>query len=86
MAAAADPAVIEKGRAEERRVCFTCHGPRIIHSQRLSKAVWDRELTKMAGWGTEIREREALLEYLTANFGDDKPVPPPAQSGDGSKK
>jgi mono/diheme cytochrome c family protein len=85
-ASAADRAVIDRGRAEEKRVCFTCHGPRIIHSQRLSRAVWDRELTKMAGWGTEIRDREALLEYLVASYGDDKPMPEPVRSGDGTKK
>ena len=40
----------------------------------------------MTGWGTKIQDREALLEYLVANFGDDKPMAPPAMSGDGSKK
>jgi mono/diheme cytochrome c family protein len=83
---AADPAVIEAGKAEEKRACLACHGLRIIHSQRLSRATWDRELTKMAGWGTEIRNREALLEYLVANFGDDKPAAPAVKSGDGTAK
>lgn len=85
-AVAADPAVIEKGKAEEKRACAGCHGLRIIHSQRLSRAAWDRELTKMAGWGTDIREREALLEYLVASFGDDKPVAPLDMSRDGVRK
>lgn len=83
---AADPATIEKGREEEKKSCQGCHGLRIVHSQRLSRAVWDRELTKMVGWGTEIGQREALLEYLVANFGDDKPVPAPERSGDGTKR
>lgn len=81
----ADPAMIEKGREEEKKSCQGCHGLRIIHTQRLSRAVWDRELTKMTGWGTEIGQREALLEYLVANFGDDKPVPAPVRSGDGTQ-
>jgi len=81
-ALAADPAVLEKGRAEEKR-CVGCHGIRIIHTQRLNRATWDRELTKMVGWGAVIKERDALLEYLVANYGDDKPVPAPARSGDG---
>jgi mono/diheme cytochrome c family protein len=85
-AMAADPAMIEKGRAEEKRACAGCHGLRIIHIQRLSRATWDRELTKMAGWGTDIREREALLEYLVANFGDDKPLAPLEVSQDGVRK
>jgi hypothetical protein len=37
----------------------------------------------MGGWGTKYTDRDALLEYLVANYGDDKPVTPPAISGDG---
>ncbi|MEZ5401729.1 MAG: hypothetical protein R2729_18795 [Bryobacteraceae bacterium] len=80
----ADSASIERGRAEEKRSCLACHGARIIHSQRLSRAVWGRELDKMARWGSEVKDREALLDYLTANYGDDKPVPEPPRSGDGT--
>jgi hypothetical protein len=39
----------------------------------------------MAGWGTKYTDREALLEYLMANFGDDKPLPQAAMSEDGRK-
>ena len=39
----------------------------------------------MAGWGTTVNDREALLEYLMATFGDDKPLPAPALSGNGVK-
>ncbi len=28
----------------------------------------------MANWGAKPQDREALLEYLVANFGDDKPA------------
>lgn len=83
---AADPAVVEKGRAEEKRACGGCHGLRIIHIQRLNRGQWDREITKMVGWGTVVKEREALLEYLVASYGDDKPAAPLARSADGSKK
>ena len=79
----ADPELIAKGRAEEKRACLPCHSLRIVHSQRLSRGVWERELDKMAKWGAVIKEREALIEYLVANFGDDKPVPAPPRSGDG---
>jgi len=81
---AADQATIEKGRAEEKRACTACHGLRIIHVQRLSRATWDRELTKMAGWGTDIRERAALLEYLVSEYGDDKPAAPLPRSENAS--
>ena len=82
---AADPAVIEKGKAEEKQSCLPCHGLRIVHVQRLSRATWERELDKMARWGAVINEREALMEYLAANFGDDKPAPAPPLSADGRK-
>src|SRR5262245_115930 len=85
-ALAADPAVLEKGRNEERRACTPCHGLRIVQVQRISRAAWERELTKMAGWGAEMKEREALLEYLVANFGDDKPMAPLPRSENGARK
>jgi mono/diheme cytochrome c family protein len=82
----ADQATLERGRKEEQQSCTDCHSLRLIHSQRLSRATWGRELDKMAGWGTVIHDRDALLEYLVANYGDDKPIPPPATSLDGSGK
>ena len=85
-ALAADQATLDKGKREEQRVCQPCHSLRLIHSQRLSRATWTRELDKMAGWGTTYQEKDALLEYLVANYGDDKPVTPPVTSGDGRKK
>ncbi len=81
----ADQAVLERGQKEESRSCIPCHSLRLIHSQRLSKAAWTKELDKMAGWGTTVSDREALLEYLMSNFGDDKPLPAPAMSGNGVK-
>jgi mono/diheme cytochrome c family protein len=83
-ALAADQATLDRGQKEESRSCLPCHSLRLIHSQRLSKAAWNKELDKMTGWGTKIQDRDALLEYLLANYGDDKPVAPPATSGDGS--
>ena len=85
-ALAADQATIEKGQKEEQRVCLPCHSLRLIHSQRLSRATWIRELDKMAGWGTKYNDRDSLLEYLVATYGDDKPVTPPAMSTDARKK
>src|SRR5215831_10708732 len=70
----ADQAALDRGQKEEQRQCLACHSLRIIHSQRLSRAAWNRELDKMAGWGTKYTERDALLEYLVANYGDDKPM------------
>jgi mono/diheme cytochrome c family protein len=86
-AMAADQATLDAGKKAEQTGCVPCHSLRIVHSQRLSRAAWDRELTKMAGWGwtANPEERAAILEYLVANFGDDKPVAPPERSGDGRK-
>jgi mono/diheme cytochrome c family protein len=82
----ADPAVVARGEKEEARSCIACHSLRIVHSQRLSKAAWGRELDKMAGWGTKVEHRDALVEYLTANFGDDKPPQPIVLTKDGSQQ
>jgi mono/diheme cytochrome c family protein len=85
-ASAADQATLDRGQKEEARSCLPCHSLRIIHSQRLSRGTWNRELDKMIGWGAKIGDREALLEYLVANFGDDKTPPPPVMSQDGAAK
>jgi hypothetical protein len=80
---AADQATLELGRKEAGLACTPCHSLRLVQSQRLPRATWNKELDKMTGWGTKISDREALLEYLVANFGDDKPPSPPAMSKNG---
>lgn len=82
---AADQATLERGQKEER-TCVPCHSLRLVHSQRLSRAAWNKELDKMAGWGAKYTDRDALLEYLVANYGDDKPAGKPDMSGDGRGK
>ena len=86
VAAGADQATLDRGQKEEARTCLPCHSLRIVHSQRLSRAAWNRELDKMTGWGSKITDRDALLEYLAANFGDDKAPPAPAMSQDSTAK
>ncbi len=87
VAIAADQATLDQGKKVEQTTCIPCHSLRLVDAQRLSRAAWDRELTKMTGWGWEgkAEDRAALLEYLVANFGDDKPMAPPEKSGDGRK-
>jgi mono/diheme cytochrome c family protein len=85
LAFASDQATLDRGKAEEQRTCIACHSLRLIHSQRLSRAQWGKELEKMAGWGATIKDREAILEYLVSDYGDDKPVAPPIMSLDGRK-
>lgn len=83
---AADSALIAKGAAEERKSCVGCHSARISSTQRLSRLGWERELDKMVRWGAKIADREALLAYLMANYGDDKPPAPLPRSTDASGK
>jgi len=80
---AADQATLDRGQKEAGLSCTPCHSLRLVQSQRLSRAAWNKELDKMTGWGTKMTDREALLEYLVANYGDDKPPSPPAMSKDG---
>ena len=56
--------------------CLTCHDSRIIVQQRLSKPAWVKEVDKMIKWGAAVdrKDREALIEYLSVNFGPDKPA------------
>lgn len=74
----------DRGRQEEQRSCSPCHSLRLVDSQRLSRKAWDKELTKMIGWGAVVPDRELLLDYLSREYSDSKPVPKPELSGDGS--
>jgi hypothetical protein len=85
-AIAADESTLDLGKKEEARSCLPCHSLRLIHSQRLARAAWVKELDKMAGWGAAMKDRDALLEYLVANYGNDKPLPAPDMTGNGTQK
>jgi hypothetical protein len=54
-----------------RTACGGCHGDDVIRQQRLTRAQWDREITKMTGWGAKLKDedRAGLLEYLSSRFG-----------------
>jgi cytochrome c5 len=58
-----------------RSKCLACHGVDLIVQQRLSLAAWGREVEKMIGWGAivESSEREQLVDYLEAHFGQSTP-------------
>src|SRR6516164_11202069 len=55
--------------------CLECHEARIILQQRLSKATWTKEVDKMVKWGAALEpdDRDALIEYLSTNFGTEQP-------------
>jgi hypothetical protein len=86
MAAPVFGADMDAAKKEEQRECVACHGLRFIHTQRLSKAAWQKELDKMAGWGAEMKDKQLLLDYLSTEYGDSKPIPAAAMSADGAKK
>jgi hypothetical protein len=64
--------------------CLECHEARIILQQRLSKAAWAKEVDKMTKWGAlvEPADREALIDYLSANFSPDKPPYEPQRTAE----
>jgi len=50
--------------------CFGCHDDHMMRQQHLTRAQWDREVTKMTGWGAEVKpeQRNGLLDYLAARY------------------
>ena len=68
--------------AKATTACTECHDARIIVQQRLSKAAWTKEVDKMTKWGALVdsQDREALIDYLSTNFGVDKPEYVPERS------
>jgi len=77
------------GAGEEKAsaACLSCHEARIIVQQRLSKAAWGKEVDKMMKWGAEVdpKDRDALVEYFSANFGPGQPPYNAPQSASQSK-
>ncbi|HLJ14436.1 MAG TPA: molybdopterin-dependent oxidoreductase [Bryobacteraceae bacterium] len=53
--------------------CHACHGQDMIRQQRLTRAQWEREVNKMAGWGAQVKpeERTGILKYLAGHFTQD---------------
>jgi hypothetical protein len=48
-------------------VAMTIH---MMRQQRLTRAQWDREVTKMTGWGAGVKpeQHNGLLDYLAARY------------------
>jgi sulfite oxidase len=60
--------------ADFKRACEVCHGMDVVDQQHLTRAQWDREITKMTNWGAQVKpeDRNSFLDYLTSNFGPKK--------------
>jgi hypothetical protein len=69
-------------QAKATTACTGCHEARIILQQRLSKTAWTKEVDKMTKWGALVdpKDRDALIDYLSTNFGPDKPPYEPPRS------
>ena len=70
------------GQEAAAAACLSCHEARIIVQQRLSKAVWTKEVDKMIKWGAEVdpKSRDTLIDYFSGNFGPDQPSYSPPKS------
>ncbi len=68
------------GKQMVARACNSCHGLRLVESQRLSAAAWGKEVDKMVGWGAVVPERQKVVDFLAATYSDSKPVPAPDHS------
>lgn len=68
--------------------CTECHEARIILQQRLSKAAWTKEVDKMIKWGAVVdaNDHDALIDYLSTNFGVDQPAYQAPRSGPEANK
>ena len=82
---------LPSGAAKEKAeaACLTCHEGRIIVQQRLTKAAWTKEVDKMIKWGAEVdantKDRDALIDYFSTNFGPDQPAYEAPRAAAGSK-
>jgi sulfite oxidase len=62
-------AMLEKP-ASYGATCMSCHDEHMMQMQHLTKAQWDKEVTKMTNWGAPVTEdnRAGILDYLSGMF------------------
>jgi len=63
------------GHDETMKVCGKCHSVEQAASLRQSRTGWEETVAKMVGMGAEgsDEEYEAILTYLTKNYGPEAP-------------
>lgn len=61
-------------QAKIKAACTQCHNAKRITDQHLTRKQWSDQLDKMEGLGAVIpdSDRNAMLAYLTKNFGPGK--------------
>lgn len=64
------PATQSDSPAAYKAACLACHDEHMMTQQHLTRAQWDREITKMTGWGAQVdsNNHDAILEYLANRF------------------
>ena len=70
----------EAGKKALEQSCQLCHSLRLVESQRLSAAAWQKEVDKMIGWGTVVQDRQVLIDYLSQHYSNTVPPPAPVMS------
>jgi hypothetical protein len=75
-------------QAKATTACLQCHEARIILQQRLSKGAWVKEVDKMTKWGAVVdaSDHDGLVDYLSINFGPDRPPYQPARTSTQTEK
>lgn len=65
------------GHDETQKLCGKCHSVEQAASLRQSRTGWEETVAKMVNMGAEgsDEEYEAVLTYLTKNFGPELPKP-----------
>jgi competence protein ComEA len=61
-------------QAKVKAACASCHNTSRITEQHLTRQQWSDQLEKMEGLGAVVSDadRDAMLNYLTKNFGPGK--------------
>ena len=85
-ALAADTNVASDGKKEETHSCTQCHSLRLVDSQRLSKTAWTKEVDKMIGWGAPVQDRQLIIDYLSQQYSDSRPIVPDGRTADAAKR
>jgi competence protein ComEA len=69
-----------------KAACTSCHNTSRITEQHMTRQQWSDQFEKMEGLGAVIPDddREAMLNYLTKNFGPAKGAPKPAEKKSGN--
>ena len=61
-----------KGKEKVTQFCTSCHGSEYFVDQKLNRKEWDDVIDDMRRKGLDLKkeDREEILGYLLANFGE----------------